>query len=203
MWMAANGMGSALFHITQKYGMQLWDEMSMLFLISHIFFCICKWSTRGAVVSLGVPTLTSVAYILSGNPLMHQIVFGLIAGACGIEGLRRMVPKKEPIANIKPVKYDAIFHAALSGLFLVSGFAIWNIDKHCCPQLRYARKHYLRPSLGFLTQFHAWWHVLTLIACIYAVRAIKEHYEENESSGTDNVENEEADEHAILRPNRN
>lgn len=133
---------------------------------------------------------------------MHQIAFGSMASACIIEGLRRMLLTKGTIVDRKPLEHNTLVHAAVSILGLVSGFVLWNIDNYYCSHLRYARKHYLHPSLGFLTQFHAWWHLLTLIASIYAVRSIEEHYEDSESNGTDKVENEEADEHALLHPNR-
>lgn len=39
-WIAVTGVGSVLFHSTLKYEMQLLDEIPMLFLISHLFFCM-------------------------------------------------------------------------------------------------------------------------------------------------------------------
>jgi dihydroceramidase len=40
VWIAVTGVGSVLFHSTLKYETQLLDEIPMLFLISHLFFCM-------------------------------------------------------------------------------------------------------------------------------------------------------------------
>ena len=151
-------------------------------------------------MSTSIPTLTSIIYVYSGNPVMHQIAFGSIVSACIIEALRRMLLlRRTTPMNGKPLGHNMLFSAAVSIFTLVSAFVLWNIDNYYCSQLCYARKQYLDPFLGFLTQFHAWWHLLTLIASIYAVKSIEEYYEDNElGSTTSSINNEEADEHAAL-----
>lgn len=54
---------------------------------------------------------------------------------------------------LKPVCYISL------SVFLL-GFLLWNIDNLACDSLRSTRQR-LPPVVGAVTQFHAWWHILT------------------------------------------
>lgn len=131
---------------------------------------------------------------------MQQIAFGSIVGACIIERFRRMLLERKVTMKRKPLEHNALFSSAVSVFSLVLAFVLWNIDNHYCSQLCYTRKNYLDPFLGFLTQLHAWWHLLTLITSIYAVKSIEEYYEDSELEDIASINNKEADEHAALFP---
>lgn len=148
-------------------------------------------------MSLGIPTLTSIYYALSGNPIMHQIAFGTMVCACVLEGLRRMLLMRGGREG-RGLVHNTLPHTVLSLSTLVSGFVLWNIDNYYCSNLRQIRRHHLDPFLGFLTQFHAWWHLLTLIASIYAVKSIEEHCENSDLVDTNGMDNEGTDESAAL-----
>nr|XP_009505996.1 PREDICTED: alkaline ceramidase 3-like [Phalacrocorax carbo] len=40
------------------------------------------------------------------------------------------------------------------------GFFLWNVDNIFCDKLRALRER-MPPVVGAVTQFHAWWHILT------------------------------------------
>jgi hypothetical protein len=151
-------------------------------------------------VSIIIPTFTGIIYVHSGNPLVQQIAFGSMVGACILEKLRRMLLVRKMTTNKKPLRHNTWFSAEVSVSSLVSAFVLWNIDNYFCSTLCHVRKNYLDPSLGFLTQFHAWWHLLTLITSIYAVRSIEEYYEDSELADTGDIKKEEVDENAALFP---
>uniref|UniRef100_A0AAY4D5R5 Alkaline ceramidase n=1 Tax=Denticeps clupeoides TaxID=299321 RepID=A0AAY4D5R5_9TELE len=54
---------------------------------------------------------------------------------------------------LRPLCYTSL------GVFLL-GFLLWNIDNILCDSLR-ATRQTLPPVVGAVTQFHAWWHILT------------------------------------------
>lgn len=52
---------------------------------------------------------------------------------------------------------------------MIFAFSIWNIDNLLCDQIRKLRINYVPSFMGPLLQFHAWWHVLSMIYSIVAI----------------------------------
>ena len=75
-----------------------------------------------------------------------------------------------------------------AAIFILAAFIIWNIDNLMCEKLRKLRSDYLPSFMGPLFQFHAWWHVLTMISGTHSMVAVTmarckthaEHLERNE-----------------------
>lgn len=57
-----------------------------------------------------------------------------------------------------------------SAAFLVAAFVLWNVDNFCCSGLRELRAKI--PYIGPFLQFHAWWHVLTMISGTHSIVAM-------------------------------
>lgn len=109
--------------------------------------------------------------------------------------------RKAKTTNRKSMDHSMLSSAAVSIFTLVPAFILWNIDNNYCTQLYHVRKHYLDPFLGFLTQLHAWWHLLTLVTSIYAVKSIERYCENSESDSTTiGISSEEEDEHTAFLP---
>lgn len=59
-----------------------------------------------------------------------------------------------------------------AAVFMISAFVVWNIDNLMCETLRRWRSEHLPAVLGPLLQFHAWWHVLTMISGTHSLIAV-------------------------------
>lgn len=59
-----------------------------------------------------------------------------------------------------------------AAIFMIFAFAIWNVDNLLCESLRKIRNDYLPFFLKPLLQFHAWWHVLSMISGTHSIVAV-------------------------------
>jgi len=59
-----------------------------------------------------------------------------------------------------------------AAIFMIFAFAIWNVDNLLCEKLRSIRSDYLPFFLQPLLQFHAWWHILSMISGIHSIVAV-------------------------------
>lgn len=55
---------------------------------------------------------------------------------------------------------------------MIFAFAIWNVDNLFCSHIRKIRINYMPSFLGPILQFHAWWHVLSMISGTHSIVAI-------------------------------
>jgi hypothetical protein len=61
---------------------------------------------------------------------------------------------------------------ARATFFMIAAFAIWNVDNLMCAALRRIRTQMLPRILNPLLQFHAWWHILTMISGVHSLTAV-------------------------------
>ena len=59
-----------------------------------------------------------------------------------------------------------------SAIFIISAFILWNMDNLMCDKLRRLRTDFLPTFLGPMFQFHAWWHVLSMISGVHSLVAV-------------------------------
>lgn len=59
-----------------------------------------------------------------------------------------------------------------AAFFIIAAFALWNVDNLMCAHLRRIRTEILPPFFGPFLQFHAWWHILTMISGIHSLTAV-------------------------------
>jgi len=165
----AVGIGSALFHMTLRWEMQLLDEVPMVWGTSYMIYCMHivlvrgkdKSGVKGAVMLLYSLTFT-VLYILLQKPIIHQSMYGLLVFVLIYESVN--------LLN-KQYNYEAMILYGTGFLLYLIGFILWNMDNHLCPGISWVRNS-LPPLLQPLTQLHAWWHLLagyaTYLNILYA-----------------------------------
>ncbi|BFZ58279.1 alkaline ceramidase ydc1 [Savitreella phatthalungensis] len=157
------GIGSWLFHMTLKYEYQLLDELPMIYTTLIMFWGIFEGEFKRKLhsVLLGVATVAlGVAitwyYLVDKNPVFHEIAYGLITvSVLGRSWYLVWKRVEEPRA-----RRDLSYAATVGGALFLAGFGLWRIDQVACSSLRHAR-HVLGIPIGFLLEFHGWWHVLT------------------------------------------
>ncbi|XP_064837737.1 alkaline ceramidase 3 isoform X1 [Oncorhynchus masou masou] len=155
--LAAVGIGSWCFHMTLQYEMQLLDELPMIYSTCVFVYCLYECFKQENTLSLFPITLllffsvsVSVVYLQWKEPVFHQVMYGALV-ACLVTRSVFIVTWVYPW--LKPMCYISL------SVFLL-GFLLWNIDNLACDSLRSTRQR-LPPVVGAVTQFHAWWHILT------------------------------------------
>jgi len=157
------GFSSWMFHMTLWYEMQIWDELSMVAVIS---LALLAAETKDNslplhrdkvawLLALYFAVITGV-YLKLRNPLFHQIAFGALV----LTAMYRMYGHYQRLPRAKFVHGLANQLAVVSYFGAIVGFLLWNIDNECCLQLRVWRTHLGWPFEALL-QFHAAWHILT------------------------------------------
>uniref|UniRef100_H3AVY1 Alkaline ceramidase n=1 Tax=Latimeria chalumnae TaxID=7897 RepID=H3AVY1_LATCH len=79
-----------------------------------------------------------------------QVMYGMLV-ACLV--LRSIYVVTWVYPWLQPLAYTSL------GVFMM-GFVLWNVDNIFCDTWRGIREK-MPPVLGAVTQFHAWWHILT------------------------------------------
>lgn len=155
--LTAVGVGSWFFHMTLQYEMQLLDELPMIYSTCIFVYSLYECFKQEHTISLCSITLlliysvsVSVVYLQWKEPVFHQVMYGALV-AC-------LVIRSIFIVTWVYPWLRALCYTSLS-VFLL-GFVLWNIDNLLCDSLRAARES-LPPGVGPVTQFHAWWHLLT------------------------------------------
>ncbi|XP_071194822.1 alkaline ceramidase 3-like isoform X1 [Salvelinus alpinus] len=155
--LAAVGIGSWCFHMTLQYEMQLLDELPMIYSTCVFVYCLYECFKQENTLSLFPITLllffsvsVSVVYLQWKEPVFHQVMYGALV-ACLV--MRSIFIVTWVYPWLKPMCYISL------SVFLL-GFLLWNIDNLACDSLRSTRQR-LPPVVGAVTQFHAWWHILT------------------------------------------
>nr|XP_033806020.1 alkaline ceramidase 3 [Geotrypetes seraphini] len=168
--LSAVGMGSWCYHMTLQYEMQLLDELPMIYSSCVLVYCLYEcFKHRNSYNYLLVfililfSLIVTIVYLRWKKPLFHQVMYGLLVF---ILVLRSVYIITWVYPWLRSLAYTSL------GLFLM-GFFLWNLDTLFCDTWRGARQK-MPPVLGAVTQFHAWWHVLTglgsylhILFCLY------------------------------------
>ncbi|XP_059819707.1 alkaline ceramidase 3 isoform X2 [Hypanus sabinus] len=156
--LAAVGIGSWCFHMTLKYEMQLLDELPMIYSCCIFVYCLYECfkhkNTRNyllAFILVLFSGIVTIVYLEWKEPVFHQVMYGFLVG-CLV--LRSIYIVTWVYPWLRPLAYTSL------GVFLM-GFILWNVDNILCDNLREVRQKVPFHLLGALTQFHAWWHILT------------------------------------------
>lgn len=151
------GIGSTMFHMTLQYSMQLLDELPMIYTTCIFIYCQALVKSGPgthnplllALLALYAFSFTLI-YAVWSNPLIHENMYGLLIFILLFQSCKLLYDHYDP-ASMK-------MFVVGTGMYAVA-FLIWNIDNHYCPQLQDFRAA-SSPSVGALSQLHAWWHIL-------------------------------------------
>lgn len=173
------GITSAMFHASLQSFPQFLDESSMYFLVAGFAFDLLttSYSTNAgkqtithhhrAVTASGIlltVLTTSTITLWTGDLIVHTITFASAIVICGIK-MGRLIRK-----HGKEARSKLYWHLFTADMTLNAGLTLWLIDcsPTYCAYLRQFRKQLvmalpapLGVMLGFLTEFHGWWHILT------------------------------------------
>ncbi|MEE6473150.1 hypothetical protein FKM82_009868 [Ascaphus truei] len=94
--------------------------------------------------------IVTTVYLRLKDPLFHQVMYGLLVSFLV---LRSVYIVTWVYPWLRGLAYTSL------GLFFV-GFVLWNVDNIFCDTWRGVRQK-MPPVVGAVTQFHAWWHILT------------------------------------------
>ncbi|KAJ7418207.1 Alkaline ceramidase 3 [Willisornis vidua] len=161
-----NTVSNLIFILPPIYGaIQTYrDGLEKRYLAAYL--CLTGWS-RGVMVS----TLDSESqgpvglgswcfhmtlkyemqvYLNLKEPVFHQVMYGTLVS---IIVLRSVYIVLWVYPWLRGLGYTSLT------VFLM-GFFLWNVDNIFCDKLRALREK-MPPVVGAVTQFHAWWHILT------------------------------------------
>lgn len=177
-WMGIIGIGSLLFHATLLYSMQLLDEIPMLFSNSQMLYVlwhpsvdlamvrwIPKWFRSTPIGYYAFSILITALYIsVPSCTLFFQVSYGamILLMSISLHFYARQIPAGDSVKIL----------LQRAAVFMISAFVVWNIDNLMCETLRRWRSEHLPAVLGPLLQFHAWWHVLTMISGTHSLVAV-------------------------------
>lgn len=108
--------------------------------------------------------ITTLYFYNPACTLFFQVSYGamILLMALSLHFYARQIPSG---ASVKVLLERAT-------IFILFAFAVWNVDNLMCEKLRRLRTGYLPSFLGPLLQFHAWWHVLTMISGTHSLVAV-------------------------------
>ena len=162
------GCGSWMFHMTMKFRFQLWDELSMQWLILHIFYMtlVIRYGDYGArkwilpIIIYGL--IVNFIYIVLDVATVFQVSFGinvwLAIGHSYWVGRDQRIRCQETDPKLGALIRDEVL--AVGVVLIHVAFIIWEVDLNICSDLQKVRNS-LWPVLRPATQLHAWWHILS------------------------------------------
>ncbi|OXB62441.1 hypothetical protein ASZ78_013785 [Callipepla squamata] len=155
--LTAVGLGSWCFHMTLKYEMQLLDELPMIYSCCVFVYCLYEcFKYKNTVnypmlfILITYSFIVSIVYLKLKQPVFHQIMYGTLVS---VIVLRSVYIVLWVYPWLRGLGYTSLT------VFLM-GFFLWNVDNIFCEKLRALREK-MPPVVGAVTQFHAWWHILT------------------------------------------
>ncbi|CAD6889225.1 unnamed protein product [Tilletia controversa] len=172
---ATIGIGSALFHSTMKYSMQVLDELPMI--ITSVIYSwgifettpVGKTSRFRILLPLSIFVFLGfyiTAYFLNKeNTLLHQVTYAMLQLGSSLRLVNLMSSKPSSALTKKGGKH-ALVRKGVANFFWQStacfavGFFLWNVDNIWCEDLRKTRRR-IGPIPGILLEGHAWWHIFT------------------------------------------
>jgi len=175
--LVAVGVTSTLYHATLRQSMMFADDLSMWLIAACILQPLyCRGQTPAvaslvtAATALGLGAMT-VAYLRSGNILLHTAFFALLVQLIWPRTLFLIFYGR---GRSREDKRALVRRFGRAAAILVLAFVVWNIDLQRCPQLRELRKRMGLPWAWAL-ELHGWWHILTAVGAaeyIALVRAL-------------------------------
>ncbi|KAI1242112.1 hypothetical protein IHE44_0005629 [Lamprotornis superbus] len=136
---------------------ELLDELPMIYSCCVFVYCLyeCfkyKNTVNYALLFLLITysVVVSIVYLDLKEPVFHQIMYGTLVS---IIVLRSVYIVLWVYPWLRGLGYTSLT------VFLM-GFFLWNVDNIFCDKLRALREK-MPPVVGAVTQFHAWWHILT------------------------------------------
>lgn len=199
------GIGSCAFHSTMLYECQLMDELPMLFLVCHLFYCSLyhcviveiEKGRKGQRSSALCSKLVSFVIEMDGNKrwlmgLTCIMLPGLVSGAYvgyfynqpeffqrffGLILCQVVVQVYYRLWNTPALTTLRPYAFRTLIIFALSWLA-WNMDTWICHDLRYIRENLLPWFLAPMLELHAWWHIgsaLVLPWVIYTIIQVTHH----------------------------
>ncbi|KAJ5895104.1 hypothetical protein N7495_006795 [Penicillium taxi] len=167
------GACSGGYHMTLKYHTQMSDELSMHLLTTPLLFRVLTYKATpqhtkivGSIL-LTMFTIVMVTHMVMDEFLLHAVTFGLAALLITTR-TTSLISHEIPDPTIKK-KFRIIANV---GLFsFIFGYLIWLVDGYACGSLTDI-KHMVGLPLGFLFEFHGWWHFFTGIGGYAAVSIV-------------------------------
>ncbi|KAL1408586.1 Alkaline ceramidase 3 [Vanrija albida] len=160
LWTAVVFAGSVAFHGSLLWETQLMDELPMLWQMSYAIYAIFNLGRfPGAPWLLAAwDVAIAVGYVAFPYPVGFQAFYFVMFWTQYLRTivLLRRNPKGHPAREQLWFSYVGVSLCLLA-------FAIWNVDSQFCPGLRELRAWLVSNgagSLGFLSEGHAWWHLL-------------------------------------------
>lgn len=150
--------------------MQLFDELSMIYTTCILFYAVFSHgmsflgqSLLGVFIT-GLAVFITVYYHYLGDPVFHQVMFGILTATVVLRSLYVMdkTLRPKPASQGKTGRPDAqllktLWTLIAFGLAAIAvGFLAWNLDNIFCPQLRGWRRALGLPW-GVLLEGHGWW----------------------------------------------
>ncbi|KAG9241676.1 ceramidase [Calycina marina] len=170
MLLQSIGVGSGIYHAAPKYFTQMVDEFPMLYATAGILYgtlSITLGASARKSLAILMPffiTGVSIAHACLGNVTLFRMTFlSLILSVLG--WLTYLVNFRVPDAKVRK---DAACLTGYGAGFFLLGYVLWNVDMHLCSYLTGVRQMVGMP-LGFLIEFHGWWHIFTGIAVYYDI----------------------------------
>lgn len=187
--LALVGVGSAAFHATLLYEMQLLDELPMVYgattmiylaidprnryslsLKKRIVFLLCVISMAFTLLYISIPV-----------PVVQHTYFGLLVFLFNVLTVWNAIQ----LHRLRQQKWSRFEMAQdvrrlfLNGfMYFLLGSCFWCIDNHFCAVLQHLRATITVPPLDIVFQFHSLWHLCSglglyylMILCFYVREA--------------------------------
>lgn len=154
---AVVGLGSAAFHGTLRFRMQMLDELPMVYCLTSWLYCWLTAATKQpprwlAPLLLAADAAFTVLHVCFGFVEPFQVLFGGLT----VLGLRHVyLVVRLPTADRSVRLLASVYTGALA-----LGFALWVLEQHACTALR---------GLPANPQLHAWWHVCVGVNTCFCV----------------------------------
>ncbi|KAI5306545.1 hypothetical protein KEM56_000347 [Ascosphaera pollenicola] len=164
------GIGSALFHMTMKYELQLVDDLSMLLGAStmlHLVLTLDDSWQKKLYVFVGIFTALSAsvwAHVYTGDSTLHQIVFGSMVFTTGY----KLVKLNKMHIKDSQLQQKLLDLMTFAICVLTVAYITWCFDTIICDALRRNRA-YLGLPWAWLLELHGWWHLLTALGVYIAM----------------------------------
>lgn len=162
------GLGSWSFHMTLRYGMQIADELPMVFgscYYIYTLFEVCRPPKSRIHLPLAVSLMSysiiaTVVYVIIKAPVLFHCIYGVTVVITMLKALYN-IKTMTPCKQVSQLYYTSL-------LTYTFGFALWLIDNHLCYQVKFVRNSV--PSvISPVTQLHAWWHALAGLATYQSI----------------------------------
>lgn len=167
-WLALVALGSALFHATLKYEMQLLDELPMLYGMAQGFYCaLPDPNPLWGLGLFGANAAFTVHYLYARDAFWHQVMFAVSTTMLVVAYLRQALRLLEMKPKVK--KYgarQALWILAKGLVMVLLGFAFWLWENGNCAVLT-DYKSFLGMPAALALEFHALWHLLSYAGVLY------------------------------------